>query len=240
MMQGQSASRCHAGSTQRCSEDALLARDDLRFWAIADGLGGHADGKWAANAVIETLDHALGMSLTQDSPKMADAIASGHRKINDVAMRLGGPIATTVAALGFRQGNAHGIWVGNCRVYRLRAERLSLMTEDHSVASELVARGQLDPLLADSHPLAKVLTQAIGSGKAPIPARFVDKALIGDRYLLCSNGLPRVLPEGDIERQLGRGTPDEAADRLIGLALSRGAPDNLGVIVIDNLELGFN
>jgi serine/threonine protein phosphatase Stp1 len=238
-MQGQSAARCHAGTAQRSSDDALLSRDDLRFWAIADGLGGHSDGKWAANAVIETLDDALGKTLTKEAPSFGDAIASGHRRINDVAMRLGGPIATTVAALGFRQGNAHGIWVGNCRVYRLRAERLSLMTEDHSVASELVARGQLDPLLADAHPLAKVLTQVIGSKIPPVPARFVDKALIGDRYLLCSNGLPRVLPESDIEHQLGRGTPDEAADRLIGLALSRGAPDNLGVIVIDNLEMAL-
>jgi serine/threonine protein phosphatase Stp1 len=239
-MQGQSAARCHAGTAQRNSEDALLARDDLRFWAIADGLGGHSDGKWAANAVIESLDLALGRSLTTDSPPVSDAIATGHRKINDIALRLGGPIATTVAALGFRQGKAHGVWVGNCRVYRLRGERLSLMTEDHSVASELVARGELDPLLADAHPLAKVLTQAIGSKIAPIPARFIDKALTGDRYLLCSNGLPRVLTESDIERQLGLGTPEEAADRLIGLALSRGAPDNLGVIVIDNLELGYS
>jgi serine/threonine protein phosphatase Stp1 len=236
-MQGQSAARCHVGSSNRCSEDALLSRDDRHFWAIADGLGGHADGKWAANAVIETLDNELCATLAKDSPRVADAIATGHKKINDVAVRLGGPIATTVAALGFRQGNAHGVWVGNCRVYRLRGARLSQMTEDHSVASELVARGQMDPKLADSHPLAKVLTQAIGSGKAPVPARFVDKALLGDRYLLCSNGLPRVLPEGDIARQLGQGTPDEAADRLIGLALSRGAPDNLGVIVIDNVDL---
>ncbi len=236
-MQGQSAARCHVGSNNRCSEDALLSRDDRHFWAIADGLGGHADGKWAANAVIETLDSELCATLAKDSPRVADAIATGHKKINDVAVRLGGPIATTVAALGFRQGNAHGVWVGNCRVYRLRGQRLSLMTEDHSVASELVARGQMDPKKADSDPLAKVLTQAIGSGKAPVPARFVDKALLGDRYLLCSNGLPRVLPEDDIAQQLGRGSPDEAADRLIGLALSRGAPDNLGVIVIDNVDL---
>jgi serine/threonine protein phosphatase Stp1 len=236
-MQGQSAARCHAGSSNRCSEDALLSRDDLHFWAIADGLGGHADGKWAANAMLETLDSELRATLGKDAPRIADAIATGHKKINDVAVRLGGPIATTVAALGFRQGNAHGVWVGNCRVYRLRGTRFSQMTEDHSVASELVARGQMDPKLADAHPLAKVLTQAIGSGKAPVPARFVDKAVLGDRYLLCSNGLPRVLPEADIAHQLGQGLPDEAADRLIGLALSRGAPDNLGVIVIDNVDL---
>jgi serine/threonine protein phosphatase Stp1 len=237
-MQGQSAARCHAGTLQTNSEDALLSRDDLHFWAIADGLGGHADGKWAASAVIETLDHAVCDARAMDAPPVTAAIATGHAKINEVAMRLGGPIATTLAALGFRQGQAHGVWVGNCRVYRIRANHISLMTEDHSVASELVARGQMDPLLADSHPLAKVLTQAIGSKTPPIPARFVDKALVGDRYLLCSNGLPRALCEGDIEAQLGKGTPEEAADRLIGLALSRGAPDNLGVIVIDNLEIG--
>ena len=237
-MQGQSAARCHAGTAQRSSEDALLARDDLHFWAIADGLGGHCDGKWAANAVIDSIDHAVREARTKEAPPITDAIASGHAKINEVAMRLGGPIATTLAALGFRQGQAHGVWVGNCRVYRLRANQISLMTEDHSVASELVARGEMDPLLADSHPLAKVLTQAIGSKTPPIPARFVDKAMVGDRYLLCSNGLPRALSEADIESQLGKGTPEEAADRLIGLALSHGAPDNLGVIVIDNLDGG--
>jgi protein phosphatase len=123
--------------------------------------------------------------------------------------------------------------VGDSRAYLLRDGKLTQMTEDHTVAAEYVAMGQLSSAEASTHPQRHMLTRTLGL------ARFVNvdedsiELLEGDRFLLCSDGLTEMVDEEVIGRQLSEGTPEEVAWRLVELANEAGGIDNVSVIVLE-------
>jgi protein phosphatase len=129
------------------------------------------------------------------------------------------------------------ISVGDSRVYLLRQGELEQLTTDHSLVQELVDEGQLSEAEADIHPARHVLTRALGVD----PDVTVDDIQIlpvrGDRYLLCSDGLPRELSDNQIASVLRRlEQPGEAAKALVAEARARGGNDNITVVVVDVID----
>jgi serine/threonine protein phosphatase PrpC len=109
---------------------------------------------------------------------------------------------------------------------------LHQLTTDHSQVQEMVQRGHLRPEEAEDHPMAHVLSRAVGVQESFEIDAVADDAAAGDVFLLCSDGLNRTVSSEEIAELLTGRTPAAAADRLVNLCLSRGAPDNVTVVVV--------
>jgi serine/threonine-protein phosphatase Stp1 len=227
-----SAARTHPGRARRVNEDGILARDDLGLWAVADGMGGGRAGNWAAATMLDALSRVAAATRDAVADALDRAITEGNAEIVAAAPALGGMAGTTVAALRVDGHRLSGVWVGDSRIYRLRHGQLSLLTRDHSIVQELVDRGAITADEAGRHPMAHVLSRAVGVQPAVEPAYLGDDMEPGDRYLICSDGLSRTVPEDTIAERLSMTDASEAADRLLDDALEAGAPDNVSVIVI--------
>nr|WP_255480825.1 PP2C family serine/threonine-protein phosphatase [Quadrisphaera sp. RL12-1S] len=213
-----------------------------RFVVVADGMGGHAGGDVAsATAVAELMgldDEAHGAEAPQ---RLADAVARAQEALlRRVAVEpaLAG-MGTTVTALlraGERLVLAH---LGDSRAYLLRDGALVQVTRDHTFVQRLVDEGRITAEEAEHHPQRNVILRVLGDVQSsPEPDLSVQEAHVGDRWLLCSDGLPRVVSDETIERTLD-GVPDvgRCAETLVELALRAGAPDNVTCVVADVVEV---
>lgn len=228
----------HSGPRRRYNEDSLLARPDLGLWVVADGAGGHQAGDVASRMICESLNNIpVGLNAGQLLAEVRHRIGLVHEALLDEAGRLGGGaiMASTVVILLIRDDHYAVLWAGDSRVYRLRGGVLTRLTRDHSLVQELVDAGELAPDKAESHPQANVITRAVGAGEeALVLDKSQDQVLPGDRFLLCSDGLTKTLPEAEIAATLA--VPDQSgllpADMLIAAALARAASDNVTAVVV--------
>jgi serine/threonine protein phosphatase Stp1 len=226
----------HPGARRAHNEDRFVDRPDLGLWAVADGAGGHQAGEVAAGMIAEALETI---------PPGLDAqavLAQIRARIDDVHAALlaeaaqRGPdamIASTAVILCVRNSHYVCLWAGDSRAYRLSGGALEQISHDHSLVQELVDIGEIDAATAESHPNANVITRAVGA--AGLDGLTLDKTTDelrpGERFLLCSDGLSKTVPDADIATLLG-GNGDAAA-RLVEAALARQAHDNVTAVVID-------
>lgn len=224
----------HVGRIRIENEDALAANDDRLLWAVADGMGGHARGAWAAAQTCAAVGN-IGLSgeLAHDREALADQLARTNAAVHAESMRHNTTIGTTVVALLLADGRFACLWAGDSRAYLLRGGCLRQVTSDHSQVQELVAAGLLTPERARDHPLGNVVTRAIGVAATVAVDRVEDTVLPGDRFLLCSDGLTKVVSDAEIASMLAWPKVDEACRQLLDRTLQRGAPDNVSLIVVD-------
>lgn len=228
-----SAARTHPGLVRQVNEDSMLVRDDTALWVVADGMGGHDNGQWASQTLVGQFAHvALDGALESRGGALATALDDGNRAIVSASAASGKQMGTTAVVAHVDGSEVLCLWVGDSRIYRWRHGLLTQLTRDHSVVQELVDRGHLDASEAESHPMAHVLSRAIGTEAELRYENVVDVAVPGDRYLLCSDGLTKVVPEDVIAAVLGLGNIDRAADELVSSTLERGAPDNVTLVIV--------
>lgn len=218
------------------NEDSAYAGPHLI--ALADGMGGHAAGEIASqlminyimNLDVDPADNDMLALLATTADDANRAIAQGVRE-NPETDGMG----TTLTALMF-DGTGFGMaHVGDSRGYRLRAGKLEQLTKDDTYVQSLVDLGELDPEDVSTHPQRSIILKAY-TGRAVEPTLTHVSAQIGDRFLLCSDGLSDPVTASTIEQTLGSGTPQEAADKLVELALRSGGPDNVTVVVAEIVE----
>lgn len=229
-MRIKSAAGTHVGGVRTVNEDAILSRDDIGLWVVADGMGGHANGQWASATVVSALD-AVRLGDDDPYPHLLGALYAGNGAIARAAAVAGTSMGTTVVVLHLAGNEVTGLWVGDSRIYRCRGGVLTQLTRDHSMVQELVDRGSLSPSEAETHPMAHVLSRAVGIEESMSHDAFRDEAIVGDVYLLCSDGLTKVISHDAIAARLGV-SPTRAVEGLIADTLAAGAPDNVSVIVI--------
>jgi serine/threonine protein phosphatase Stp1 len=127
------------------------------------------------------------------------------------------------------------LWAGDSRAYLLRGGRLSQVSHDHSLVQELVDAGAISPKEALTHPRANVITRAVGADFATLELdKITDRLRQGDRFLLCSDGVSKSVPESEIADLLGADQVSPA-ERLIAAALDRNADDNITAVTIEIL-----
>ena len=225
-----SAAATNVGSVRTVNEDSILSREDLGLWVVADGMGGHANGQWASATVVEALD-AVTLGNGDPYPNLLGALYAGNGAIVRAGAVSGTSMGTTAVVLHLGTSEVTGLWVGDSRLYRSRDGVLTQLTRDHSMVQELVDRGTLTAAEAETHPMAHVLSRAIGTEESLSHDAFRDEAQVGDIYLLCSDGLTKVISHEAIAARLG-GSPTRAVEGLIADTLAAGAPDNVSVIVV--------
>jgi PPM family protein phosphatase len=227
------AARSDVGLHREINEDSVYAGP--RLIAVADGMGGHAAGEVASAATIAALTPLD--TRDSDSPEEAlrRALVSANTTLRDMVRadpELQGMGTTLTAALadGDRMVLAH---IGDSRAYLLRDGELQQLTQDHTYVQQLVDAGKLDPADAGSHPQRNYILRALDGRSSIEPDVTQLDVRAGDRFLICSDGLSGVVSDDTLREQLGSGTVDQAAERLLDLALRGGAPDNVTVVVAD-------
>ncbi|MEU7827073.1 protein phosphatase 2C domain-containing protein [Catellatospora sp. NPDC049133] len=230
--------RTDAGLVRENNEDSAFA--GRRFVAVADGVGGSPSGEVASRIVIETL-----APLEQDDRHGADVLlaelAVANRRIREAieAEPAIDGMGTTLTAVLLGPDDATLLHVGDSRAYLVRGGRLRQLTVDDTLVQAMVERGLLAPEEVRHHPHRSIITQAV-QGREFTPTVIALTLEIGDRLLLCSDGLSDIVTDEALGEVLGGYTDAEAiADRLIKLALAAGAPDNVTVVVADVTGYAF-
>ena len=227
-------SRTHVGLRRKVNEDSMLVRDDCGLWVVADGMGGHEAGDVASSKVTA----ALGRIPARDGidELVEDAITT-LKEVNHELIELAGAqdgqrsIGTTVVGLAIHQGEFRCFWAGDSRAYRIRDDAIVQLTRDHSMVQDLVDAGMLRPEEAADHPNSNIITRAVGVAPELRVDTVAGDAKPGDQFLLASDGLTRMVDDRELVQQLRSDSAETAAEILIETVLSRGAPDNVSLII---------
>ncbi|MDX6727980.1 MAG: family protein phosphatase [Baekduia sp.] len=224
------------------NEDSAFASP--RLAAIADGVGGAAAGEVASRLVIDALVHLDKCRLDGALPDaVARAVEHGNATIGFVAAcrpQLAG-MSTTLTAIALDTDDGYVLTnVGDSRTYLLRDGVLRRLTRDDSFVQRLIDAGHVTEEQARTHPHRSVVLAALDgrpealAAVAPAPTRAVGPARLGDRLLLCSDGLTDVVDDDDVAAVLRQEADRRAAaERLVALALDGGGRDNVSVVVAD-------
>jgi serine/threonine-protein phosphatase Stp1 len=226
------AVRWDRGRVRRRNEDRYLAMPEHGLWAVADGVGGHGDGAFAAHAMIQSLGETAGAA---DLRAATAAVRGAARRCNTRLRRISEPgneSATTLVTLVIRDMRFVVLWAGDSRAYLQRGDRLLRLTTDHNFATEMVARGEIAAGEAALLPLGHLLSRAVGTEQGLSLDRSDGPVLPGDRFLLCTDGLTSHLLDEEIAERLGQPL-ENAADALLGEALARGGRDNITLVLVE-------
>lgn len=240
------------GLRRSSNEDSFCTRPDLGLFMVADGMGGHVAGEVASRIAVEAIETFISetagadrhrtwpfpyeTALSVEGNRMKAAFRLANRQIANAmadASDLRG-MATTASAILASPRNACVAHVGDSRVYVLRERELVQLTNDHSWVEEQVRAGTMTPTAARQHPWRNVVTRALAGGDDPeIDVTDISPAL-GERFLLCSDGLFGVVTNEQIAGMLGdrRADLQEVCNRLIEAANAGGGPDNITTLVI--------
>jgi len=229
-----SASRTHVGMVRKLNEDAYLELANRGLWVVADGMGGHAAGDVASRMIVDAL------AAMPEQSSLGSYISEVHQQLDVVNRTLADEasrrrervIGSTVVALIVRNRHGVALWAGDSRAYRYRKGNLTQLTRDHSQVEDLVSQGLITREQAEHHPASNVITRAVGvSAELELDSEMFEVEE-GDVYLLCSDGLYNEVTAAEIENSLAVGNSQKSCDMLIDQALSRGARDNVSVIVV--------
>lgn len=234
------AARSDVGLLREGNEDSAYAGP--RLLAVADGMGGHAHGEVASAVAISTLapldEDVPGADLTGAlEAAIRDANATLHQMVGeDPSLEGMGTTLTAMLWSGGRVGVAH---IGDSRAYLLRDGDLYQITRDHTLVQQLVDEGRITLEEAATHPQRSLLLRALDGRGEVEPETNLREAKLGDRYLLCSDGLSAVVSAETLLRTLSTvPEPEQATRELIDLANRGGGPDNITCIVADVVEPG--
>jgi protein phosphatase len=203
-------------------------------------MGGHAAGEVASSLTIASM-----AKLDSEPPggdmlsELAAAVAAANTRLQE--MIIANPavegMGTTLTALFWSDGHAAVCHIGDSRGYLLRDGELYQITHDHTLVQSLVDEGRISADDVSTHPQRSLLLRALDGRSVAEPDLSVHDGQVGDRYLLCSDGLSGVVSDETLRETLATIEDPEAVTRqLIELALHGGGPDNITCIVADVVD----
>ena len=230
----------HRGAVRQQNQDAFSIRtlDDGRIIAlVCDGMGGARAGNVASSMAVELfMEQFLKEGgASGDEERMERAADLANRQVFQLSTQeadCAGMGTTLVAALAGGQ-EAVILNEGDSRAYHVNEDGIVLITRDHSLVEDLVERGELTRDQARCHPHKNLITRALGAEPVLMADCFRQPLSPGDYLLLCSDGLSNVVDEQEMLYEVIHGGEAETCcQRLLEVALDRGAPDNVTVVLI--------
>ena len=229
-----SAAITDTGQVREINQDRVLERADAGLWVVADGMGGHSRGEYASQLIVDVLGSV------EPAATLAAALAGVREGLDRANLDLARAAlnlsdddrsGSTVVALCIRQAEWGVLWAGDSRAYLLRDGVFSALTRDHAVGS---SDEDFDPTAPQ--PSTGAITCAIG-GSDELELDRVEGALqVGDRFLLCSDGLHGAIAHESLAQSLREPqAPSDVVAGLLAQALSAGSRDNISAVVVDIL-----
>lgn len=239
--QWESSAVTHPGNVRKVNQDACLSRPEIGLWLVADGMGGHSFGELASQSIVSTLRQAQFSSRLSDNVKLVeDNLQAINRHLLIESARQGDDtvIGSTVVVLIAYRDISVLLWAGDSRAYRMRDGQLLQLTQDHSQVEEMVKRGLILREDAESHPLANIVTRAVGASDTLNIELINDIIQEGDIFLLCSDGLNKELKDSEISQVLTQDKPAaQLCSTLLDLTLAKKARDNVTAVVIKTVKV---
>jgi serine/threonine protein phosphatase PrpC len=229
-------SRTHVGLRRKVNEDSVMVRTERGLWAVADGMGGHDAGDVASAKVADALqDLPIVYGLDQLTEAAMAALTRVNGELIELARSVDSQrtIGSTVVGLAIADGEFRCFWAGDSRAYRLRDGKISRLSRDHSLVQDLVDAGMLSADEAEGHPNANVITRAVGVTEDLKFDVVSGDVRLGDQFVLASDGMTRLVEDHEVAAQLASADLDDAIDALIEMVLSRGAPDNVSIVITE-------
>jgi protein phosphatase len=248
-MKYQASGATHTGRVRDRNEDYLLMDPEIGLYLVCDGMGGHSAGEVASEMAATTIARTLRENVElvrsyTDDPKprtrrklksvIEKAVQEACQVVWKTARKDKGKqgMGTTVAMMLVCGRNAFVAHVGDSRVYMVRNQALCQLTEDHTLFNDMLRQGMVSAEQARAHPYSNALTRAIGIQ----PGVQIDilhvEIMLGDRYLLCSDGLSSAVPSQEILALAQRSTLTGIADALVDAANERGGRDNVTAVIL--------
>lgn len=231
------AARTDVGRVRSVNEDSLLA--EAPVFLVADGMGGHEAGDVASALAVQALS-----TLVDSHPDAPEEVSRRLGEANAGILAAGSAqseergMGTTAVGLVLLAGSGGPVWmlfnIGDSRIYRSLDGRLSQLSTDHSYVQELIDAGRITPSAALSHPQRNVVTRALGVDPDLDVDLWLRAPVVGERFLLCSDGLSGEVVHAALEDLLARDAdPDVICAELIERALAGGGSDNITAIVVE-------
>ena len=239
----------HVGMERQENQDSFFADPEPALFLVSDGMGGHQGGAIASGIVVEDLPVMIENALDRlkvGTPRTVRSLLKTLIAEQSKQLQLEGTSETGFRDMGatlvivlLRKSRCFVANIGDSRAYRLRKGRMMQLTRDHSVVSELIEKGRIEPEEATNHDARGQITRYVGmEEKARSHVRsFALKK--DDRLLLCTDGLTDMLDDAKIAAILTAETyPQAACESLVSAANKAGGHDNVTTLVIDWLGLG--
>ncbi|MEO6244630.1 MAG: protein phosphatase 2C domain-containing protein [Opitutaceae bacterium] len=235
MLSLRAAALTDIGRVRRENEDRYLLDEKTMVFGVADGVGGLPGGGEAAQCAVDEIAAEIRTRRLETESEFVAAV----QQVN-----------TTVAALGQRMSPSMGIGttltfgcihdgaltlahVGDSRAYGVRDRELVRLSEDHSVENEARLRRARGEVVYYHEANRNALTRCIGQPTPPAVDVIVRPLAAGDRYVFCTDGVTRMLPDTDIRVIMNRfEDPQATVNELVSLAVRRGGPDNATAVVM--------
>ncbi len=237
------------GQARKVNEDAFLLEKDLGLVAVADGMGGFQRGDVASQVACNVVKEAVAgsrdlLELYRRAPSdgtrgavkamLESALQRACEEVYQAAVAItgeGGRMGTTMDALLVVGQTAFIAHVGDGRIYLQRGREVHQLTEDHSLVAQQVRDGTLTAEEARKARFKNVITRALGVFPSVLVDTLHFELDVGDRLLLCSDGLYRYLGLRELGFTLMGEIEDETVSRLVDTANTRGGRDNITAVI---------
>ena len=235
---GRTAALTDPGRRRRQNEDAFVREPPL--FAVADGMGGAQAGEIASRLAAAALRQPGDGAASEGLERVIDLVQEANRRIYERASEdeaVSG-MGTTVTVALVDEGAVRIGHVGDSRAYLVRDGALEQLTEDHSLVAELVRSGKLSPEEAEVHPQRSVITRALGTEPDVDVDAFSVHTRPGDLFMVCSDGLTSMVPDGSILEivERTRSDLDRTARTLVDEANRGGGEDNITVVLFEIVD----
>ena len=227
------------GLVRRQNQDSACTSPYLA--GVADGMGGEAAGDLASMVAARQLWLA---AATEPQRPLAEVLAQVVRRADaDIAelvrhdSSLDG-MGTTICAAMFDGHQMAFVHIGDSRAYQWRGGALRQLTHDHSFVQQLIDQGHLTPEEARHHPKRSLVLRIVNGSPLSRPDQFDVTPQLGDRYLLCSDGLSSYVSPADLTHAMRQPDLEVAVDELLEAAEAAGAPDNVTLVLADIIPAG--
>lgn len=223
------------GRVRRNNEDRYLCDPTARVFGIADGVGGLPGGAEAAQQTVDSITVAFQRLPANTEPDLDGIVQAANEAVSLLGHRISPAmgIGTTLTFGCVRDGTFKLAHVGDSRAYLRRNGEFIRLTEDHSVENEARLRRAKGEVVYYHEANRNALTRCIGQPTPPEVDLIIRPLVAGDRYLFCTDGVTRMIPDSELADLVGSGdTPEKVLQTIITLAIRRGGPDNAtGVLV---------
>jgi len=239
------------GKKREKNEDSILVDDEMGLYIVADGMGGHLGGEFASRLAVQTVQEIF-YKLAEDpeatlieeqedagvdlGERLKYSIRVASLRVYEEAERddsLTG-MGTTAVSMAIGDDKAYIGNVGDSRAYLVRDGQIIQLTEDHSLVTEQIKAGFINEEGAKTHRLKNIITRSVGYQKDVEADLFVRDLEVGDKFVLCSDGLTNMVADDEIFQIVDqRKGLKKTCEKLISAANDKGGDDNISVVIVE-------